>query len=73
MGSSMAMVGTGPMPGNTPIRVPRMQPSNAYARFSGVNATEKPSIRLSNNSMIHGLLSSCPETTATAGKSGRVP
>ena len=29
MGSSMAMVATGPMPGSTPIKVPTMQPSKA--------------------------------------------
>ncbi|CUJ36683.1 Uncharacterised protein [Achromobacter xylosoxidans] len=45
IGSSIAMVGTGPIPGSTPISVPRMQPSRAYSRFSGVNATEKPIIR----------------------------
>jgi hypothetical protein len=29
IGSSMAMVATGPMPGRTPISVPRIQPTNA--------------------------------------------
>jgi hypothetical protein len=29
IGSSMAMVATGPMPGRTPIRVPTMQPNRA--------------------------------------------
>ena len=29
IGSSMAMVATGPMPGSTPISVPSMQPSSA--------------------------------------------
>src|SRR5690554_4652610 len=51
MGSSMAMVGTGPMPGSTPISVPSRQPSRQYARFSSVSATEKPSSRFSNSSI----------------------
>jgi hypothetical protein len=29
IGSSMAMVATGPMPGSTPISVPTMQPTSA--------------------------------------------
>src|SRR5690606_14635654 len=52
MGRSMAMVGTGPMPGSTPISVPSRQPSRQYARFSSVNATENPRARCSNNSMV---------------------
>ena len=34
----------GPMPGSTPIAVPRSTPSKAYSRFSGVSAVPKPSI-----------------------------
>src|SRR5215471_10251960 len=51
IGSSMAMVATGPMPGNTPISVPSMQPSNAYIRFWKETATLRPSARLARSSM----------------------
>src|SRR5438477_4179444 len=51
IGSSMAMVATGPMPGRTPIRVPRMQPTKAYKRFCSVSATPKPIHRLAKTSM----------------------
>src|SRR5690606_11566666 len=44
-------VGTGPMPGSTPIREPRRQPSRPQPRLSRVSATENPSIRLSSNSI----------------------
>ena len=33
IGSSIAMVGIGPMPGSTPISVPSRQPSSAKPRF----------------------------------------
>jgi hypothetical protein len=33
MGSSSAMVGIGPMPGSTPIRVPSRQPSRQKRTF----------------------------------------
>jgi hypothetical protein len=46
IGSSIAMVATGPMPGSTPIRVPSSTPISAYSKWMGVNATPKPRIRL---------------------------
>ena len=46
IGSSMAIVASGPMPGSTPISVPRKQPTKQNHRFCSVNATLKPSIRL---------------------------
>src|SRR6185503_10713768 len=46
IGSSIAMVATGPMPGSTPISVPSRQPISAYSRWIGVNATPKPITRL---------------------------
>ncbi|MDT4820191.1 hypothetical protein FQZ97_533270 [compost metagenome] len=51
-GSSIAMVATGPMPGSTPISVPRIQPTRQYSRFVKVKATPKPSERCSNSSMV---------------------
>ncbi len=45
VGSSIAMVATGPMPGSTPISVPSSVPINAYIMLIGVSATEKPSAR----------------------------
>src|SRR6478672_8093755 len=52
IGSSIAMVATGPMPGSTPISVPRMQPTRQYSRLVKVNATPKPSERLLIRSMV---------------------
>src|SRR4051794_34785087 len=46
IGSSIAMVATGPTPGSTPISVPSMTPISAYSRLIGETATEKPRIRL---------------------------
>src|SRR5450759_2286471 len=51
IGSSIAMVATGPIPGNTPISVPRKQPTKQYHKFCKVNATEKPKSRLCKSSM----------------------
>src|SRR5262245_11486892 len=45
IGSSMAMVGIGPMPGSTPIRVPSRQPRKAKPRFLSVAAALKPVAR----------------------------
>ena len=45
VGSSIAMVATGPMPGSTPMSVPSMHPKNAYMRLTGVKATPKPVAR----------------------------
>src|SRR3954466_11881174 len=60
-GSSMAMVATGPMPGNTPISVPRMQPTRQYSRLIGVMATPKPVMRLEIRSMGYSGVSACDE------------
>src|SRR5437763_282453 len=46
IGSSIAMVATGPMPGSTPISVPSRQPISAKNRLIGVTATPKPMTRL---------------------------
>ena len=51
IGSSMAIVASGPMPGSTPISVPRKQPTKQNHRFCSVSATLNPSIRLLNSSM----------------------
>src|SRR5450631_1160895 len=51
VGSSIAMVATGPMPGRTPISVPTIDPINAYNRLTGVSATPKPSAKWLNRSM----------------------
>ena len=39
VGSSIAIVATGPMPGSTPISVPSSVPISAYIRLIGVSAT----------------------------------
>src|SRR4030095_12601370 len=46
IGSSMAMVATGPMPGSTPISVPSITPIRQYSKCIGEIATPKPRIRL---------------------------
>lgn len=51
MGSSIANVGTGPNPGNTPIRVPSVTPTKQYSRFAMEKAVEKPIERCSIKSM----------------------
>src|SRR5687767_11426080 len=51
IGSSMAIVATGPTPGSTPISVPSMTPISAYSRWIGVNATPKPRARFLKISM----------------------
>src|SRR6266404_5127347 len=50
IGSSIATVATGPMPGSTPIRVPTRQPMSAKPRLIGVPATLKPRMMLLNRS-----------------------
>ena len=44
-GSNIAIVATGPMPGNTPIKVPSRQPIKQYKRLLRVRATPKPRVR----------------------------
>src|SRR4029078_11878574 len=51
IGSSIAMVATGPTPGSTPIIVPSRTPISAYSRWIGLTATPKPSTRLWKRSM----------------------
>src|SRR5918996_236497 len=51
IGSSMAIVTSGPIPGSTPIAVPTNTPRKQYIRFCSDRATENPRIRLSNMSM----------------------
>src|SRR6202521_6434178 len=50
-GSSIAIVAIGPMPGSTPISVPRMHPMKQYQMLLQVRATPKPSTRLLSSSM----------------------
>jgi hypothetical protein len=45
IGSSMAMVATGPSPGSTPTSVPSNAPIRQKNRFCGVAATPKPNMR----------------------------
>src|SRR5687768_17354861 len=51
MGSSIAIVGTGPTPGSTPTSVPRSTPMKQYRMFWKVTATERPRTRWSISSM----------------------
>ena len=46
IGSSIATAVAGPMPGSTPIAVPRVQPSSAHSRLMGVPAVMKPCSKL---------------------------
>jgi hypothetical protein len=41
-GRRSAMVRAGPMPGSTPMAVPRTEPTKAQTRFIGWRATPKP-------------------------------
>jgi len=41
-GRRMAIPEVGPIPGRTPTRVPRIDPTNAKRRFVGVKAWENP-------------------------------
>src|SRR4051812_11297522 len=45
IGSNIAIVATGPMPGSTPINVPKKQPIKQYIRFCRVSATLKPRLK----------------------------
>src|SRR5215467_13541824 len=45
IGSSIAIVADGPIPGSTPIRVPTSTPMKQYQRFCRLRATLKPSAR----------------------------
>src|SRR4030095_2522419 len=61
VGSSIAIVATGPIPGSTPISVPSITPMNAYRRLTGFSATPKPRARWLRSSM---------ECGASAGELG---
>src|SRR5215208_1436167 len=50
IGSSIATVVTGPIPGNTPTSVPSNTPTKQYKRFWKVSATSKPSAMLERRS-----------------------
>src|SRR6185295_14670503 len=52
IGSSIAIVASGPIPGSTPISVPRKQPMKQNHRFCHVSATLKPKMRLLKSSML---------------------
>src|SRR3712207_1781578 len=43
IGSSIATVSAGPMPGSTPTAVPMVTPTSAHSRFPGVSAAANPS------------------------------
>src|SRR5688500_4767064 len=51
IGSSIAMVAVGPMPGSAPTVVPSTTPTNPQKRFSGVSAVANPSWRFSSRFM----------------------
>src|SRR4051812_26809789 len=55
IGSSMAMVGIGPMPGSTPISVPSITPMKQMPMLVHVAAAAKPIIRLLKTSIMGSL------------------
>src|SRR5688572_16324543 len=59
MGSSIAIVATGPTPGSTPTSVPMRQPRKQKPTFFRLSATPRPSERLLNKSGI------CAEVSIT--------
>src|SRR6202171_6710001 len=72
-GSSIGMVAIGPMPGSTPIRVPRMQPMKQYRMLFQCRATPKPSIRFESNSKVSPQERQKPTddcSDSTSGQSG---
>src|SRR5690349_8361928 len=52
IGSSMAMVATGPTPGSTPINVPSSTPRKQNRTLVSVKATDRPRPRLAIRSLI---------------------
>src|SRR5215213_3615087 len=52
IGSSIAIVASGPMPGNTPISVPTSAPMRQRPILVGVTATPKPNQRFAIRSML---------------------
>src|ERR1700754_4526481 len=71
IGSSIAMVATGPTPGSTPISVPSMTPIRQYSRLMGETATEKPRIRLLMISMAFSLANRATIHEARADREGQ--
>src|SRR6476620_11828811 len=55
IGSSIAIVASGPMPGSTPISVPTSAPIRQSPRLVGVTATPKPNQRFVRMSMMRPL------------------
>src|SRR5512145_2494282 len=51
IGSSIAIVASGPIPGSTPISVPRNTPMKQNHRFCSESATLKPKMRLLKSSI----------------------
>jgi hypothetical protein len=51
IGSSIAIVASGPIPGSTPISVPSSAPAKHSARFAGVSAIAKPWATWASSSM----------------------
>src|SRR5687768_4077410 len=51
IGRSMAMVAVGPMPGSTPMIVPRSTPTKQKTMLIGVKAVSKPRPRCANRSI----------------------
>src|SRR5215213_6502656 len=82
MGSSIAMVASGPMPGSTPISVPTSAPIRHSPRLVGVTATPKPNQRFARMSMecpseprpeLQRQVQPVGEQYATEGREDRAP
>src|SRR5215470_10230172 len=56
IGSSIAMVASGPRPGSTPTSVPTSAPIRHRRTFHGLSATPKPRTRLLKRSIIGAAL-----------------
>jgi hypothetical protein len=50
-GNNNVIVVSGPIPGSTPISVPKKHPTNAYIKFCIDNAVENPRIKLLSKSI----------------------
>src|SRR3954471_14034561 len=60
-GNSIEIVAIGPMPGSTPMSVPRSTPTKQYMMFCQCSATPKPMTRLFRISMCPSLASAHAE------------
>ena len=65
-GSRIEIPDNGPMPGNTPTKVPTRQPMKAYQRLSGWKAMPNPCARLRRVSST--VLASVTEQAARQGR-----